>query len=723
MLTSVDVLRQSIDKIVKILTSSNLRVTQRGSSAFVEHGRDGKINRVNIPCIADDSSEELIAAIQGFIDHEVSHVLHSDFGLLRKSTQGPKGGYAGQLHNIIEDTYIERAMEGYLKGSFHNLNNTRRFFLRDFTDKALQKALSNNEDPTGILAVPAFRAWAGQVIMQEYMEGKWHLIGDFAKAMGQDLIDRVPLCKNTQDTYDLTMEIVERCASPPIEQDQSAPRQGQPGDSGEESEGESPNESENDESEGDESEGDQQRQNKGEEKEKEEGKSKGESDEEGEPDEGEDEGESDEGEDEGESDEGSKDDKGESESDEGEGEGESDEGEGDSKDGDSKGGDPKDGDGDSEDGDGDSKEGDKSENKVDCIEVDAFDLKSAMHTSSDFDEGCEMIINNLSKGSAKSATYLPFTTDYDVIEVWNPHDSYSSPSMIQQVANMESRVDSTLGPLKNALIRAIKAKSAARWSGGLRSGKVSGRSLNKLAIGHSHPSIFTDRVFKKKHETVTNDVAITLMIDCSASMSRAGGSRDPNPHTKAVVAMDTAFALSSVLTSLNITHEILGFTDNKLPDSVLRELVNDPCAGFFSRYASLYLPIFKPFEGKLDAQVKYRMAAYPSRGTMNSNIDGESILIAARRLAQRKEAAKLMIVLSDGQPVSYGDKVSIYHHLQVAAKMIEATTNIGLVGIGIKSDKVKQFYKNNLVIHAVSDLGGAVLNQIRDTVIKSIHAG
>ncbi|WEU67325.1 DNA polymerase III subunit alpha [Xanthomonas phage JGB6] len=40
---------------------------------------------------------------------------------------------------------------------------------------------------------------------------------------------------------------------------------------------------------------------------------------------------------------------------------------------------------------------------------------------------------------------------------------------------------------------------------------------------------------------------------------------------------------------------------------------------------------------------------------MANNVDGESVEIAGRRLLQRKESRKIMIVMSDGSPAADGD--------------------------------------------------------------------
>src|SRR5205085_9393784 len=102
-----------------------VRVTQQGTQAFVETDpKTNKPRRVNIPHIADNATESLIFAIQGFIDHEVSHILHTDFTV-------PNGlpAHKFSIWNIVEDTYIERAMAKRFPGAHYNLERLHEFFI------------------------------------------------------------------------------------------------------------------------------------------------------------------------------------------------------------------------------------------------------------------------------------------------------------------------------------------------------------------------------------------------------------------------------------------------------------------------------------------------------------------------------------------------------------------------------------------------------------------
>ena len=137
----ISVIRESIGRIVSMLTEKQIKVTQQGVSAFVEyHPKTHKIKRVNVPYINDDASDEFIAAVQGFLDHEVGHVLFSDQSVLFQIKDEPAA--LKNLDNLIEDVYIERKMSQKFTGSTYNLEQVRSFFLTKITAPAIVKALA-----------------------------------------------------------------------------------------------------------------------------------------------------------------------------------------------------------------------------------------------------------------------------------------------------------------------------------------------------------------------------------------------------------------------------------------------------------------------------------------------------------------------------------------------------------------------------------------------------
>lgn len=202
----VIIMREAVTKIVRMLAEKNVQVTQCGSSAFVTYDRRGEPERVNIPYIPDDASEEMLDAIQGFIDHEVGHILHSDFEVLAQA----KREKVARLHNVIEDAYIEKKQARTFPGSAHNLTNVGRFFLKNYTDAKLREEPKAAE---GLLMVPAIRAWSGQVVYKDYMADKWHLLARITDRIG-DLIPEFMRVNSSADGLTLALKIKDRLEKP-----------------------------------------------------------------------------------------------------------------------------------------------------------------------------------------------------------------------------------------------------------------------------------------------------------------------------------------------------------------------------------------------------------------------------------------------------------------------------------------------------------------------------
>src|ERR1700730_6264250 len=174
------VLREAITKIVPMLTQRSVKVTQRGTQAFVEYDkRTLAVKRLNLPYIPDDADDILLDATQGFLDHECGHFLFTDQKCVLKAEK--LGVHS--LHNMIEDTFVERRMGENFPGCGSNLAKMHGFFLTEYIDAQLKE---KPEHAGAILLVVAFRAWAGQPAFVDYMADKWALITDVTDRLGAD---------------------------------------------------------------------------------------------------------------------------------------------------------------------------------------------------------------------------------------------------------------------------------------------------------------------------------------------------------------------------------------------------------------------------------------------------------------------------------------------------------------------------------------------------------
>ena len=75
----IAIMRQAIATVTQTLSGADVQVTQSGIEAWVRNDASGKPVQVNLPYLPDNADDALIDAIQGFLDHEVAHILFTDF--------------------------------------------------------------------------------------------------------------------------------------------------------------------------------------------------------------------------------------------------------------------------------------------------------------------------------------------------------------------------------------------------------------------------------------------------------------------------------------------------------------------------------------------------------------------------------------------------------------------------------------------------------------------
>lgn len=687
----VPIMREAISKIVGLLTARSIQVTQRGHKAFVMYDASGYPKRVNIPYLPDNASNDFLDAVQGFIDHEIGHIFFTDYKVLLKA----KKLGLGNLHNVLEDTYVERKMKEKYSGSGHNIGKTITFFLANYTDKKLAEEPSK---AIGLLLVPAIRAWAGQREAIEYMTpDKWEIVKPVSDKLG-DLVKEVPKIDSSADALELAIKFqAARKAADEKKPEEKKPADekatGGKGDTPEDEGEGAPSTSETDEFADDSMDSGEYTDGSGDfddfsdadgsrdideehsdPSDREEAPST--PDESADPDLGD-------GLDFG----GDKKEEGEAEKEPG--------GDEEAFKPEDEGFDPRTGDeGEMPEGDDDavfeSGEDEFAEDKGAPSEHDPFaDI-------TDYDDGLADAISDVSRKAAETSSYLIWSKDFDKIEEFDPHISTVRAAPL--VKRMQDKVDHMVGTIQKDLERAIAARTRSVWRPGLRKGRLNASSLSRLTLGD-------DRVFRKREISTSKDVAVGLLVDCSGSMS---GERIDT-------AALAAYALASVLDRMNISNEVMGFTtQSNLPSEM-----NDDAARLDVRYArvqNIYMPIFKGFAERLTPDVKRRMATFPSRLDLRENVDGECVEIAAQRLLRRDEARKILIVLSDGSPACPGDWRQLSGHLKQTVRTV-IKAGVDVVGIGIQTDSVREYYPKNVVLNEVSELAGTVVKQLRAVLL------
>lgn len=724
----ISIIRDSITKVVTLLTRRSIKVTQRGSKAFVQYNaRSGAIELVNIPYLPDDATDEFVAAVQGFLDHEVGHVLFTDPKIMPALSK--ESSKVKNLANAIEDVYIERKMVDAFSGSVGNLNSVRRFYLDKIAKPKIDAAVKSGDlnAAAGYAGLIQFRAWGGQKMAADFLKDHPEcaaLAKPMADKLGPELIEKIKKANSSWECLELARAMKKKLEEkPPVEEPDSGPEKSEaPKGAGDKSESKpAPDEKPTDPTEPEDGDDDKppaedegtthtetddsgkerdERSETEEEVDPEAGESGGSDTEDRKPgdepepksDEPEPKGDKDDAPPPSEKEEGADSFGGEGASESEDGDLEGEEGEADAEHGSS--------DDTADDGDDTtaSKDGEIKGTDEDGSEDEAeSDLSDLFKDERDFDKDMSEALTKAAVGEIKDSDYKIFSTDWDRV---CPAPKASSDAVI------ESMVDKTqhmVAGIQKTLERALAAKSRKTWNPGQSRGRISPGSLFKTAVGD-------DRVFRQRYETRAKNTAVSLLVDCSGSMRWAD---------KIGTAALAAFALSSTLERLKINHEVIGFTteDSRAMSAAMK---SEGLGVRYARTEALYMPVFKPFKERLGVDAKSRIAHLTeprSASWLNENVDGECLQIAARRLKVQIAERHVLIVLSDGAPACPGDWNAIDSHLSTVAKKLSRDDKVEVIGIGIQDDSVKRYYDKFVILKNLADLPTTVVAELSKVLL------
>ncbi|EMN0278610.1 porphyrin biosynthesis protein [Klebsiella pneumoniae] len=750
-LKEVQDFRDSVKRVVGLLSGKNIPVAECGDTAYVRYNKKGEPVMVNIPSIPDDASPALMNAIRGFLDHEVGHLLFTDEKVVKKMRNTKAFG----LWNALEDVYIERRMSEVFTGSRRNLLSTRNLMIDKYFNPHVKKAVAmcrgdQRELFLKFFLCPVLRAWDGQPTFVDFMEEHWHLIDKPIAVLKEFGVDEaVRRMDSTEDCVKVAAamakilrEMTEMPEGPLPERESSVTKKTEPeedssdepaaGDDSEVCDEEgldsTPDEFSSDDEDDEKSDksiskhipnsdevindteskpedGDLGHENVDDLPESEEttaddpvtslGSDVGEE-------------VDDEGDYNPSTDDGSEDRHGSS-SDDSEavedGEGKADK------------------DGGKEKDEGDRDTSDESDAGF-APHADDMSLDDALKALENVDEeigsSTEDALASAIKSELASASlsdYRPYNRSYDflgpideaeehikrarkafgAIPMYSPVDRYRIVPEGRKLFEMKverhlsSSVSSTLA---KDLERAIASRNRVQFIPGQRRGRVHGASLYRLSMND-------DRVFRRKEDHKAVNACVQQVIDLSGSM---GG-------RKIELALASAYTLADALDRIHVPNVITGFTTYGNPD------VATMSKRGFSRFEALMLPIIKNWHEKANSpEIRARMGCVAETFPLLNNVDGESIAQLASLFAGRMEDKKIMIVQSDGAPCAAGDGFS--NHLRSVTNDIENTSDINLLAIGILTDAPRRYYKNNALVNKVEELGTSVVSELSRIILE-----
>ncbi|GKN49984.1 cobaltochelatase CobT-related protein [Klebsiella variicola] len=758
-LKEVQDFRDSVKRVVGLLSGKNIPVAECGDTAYVRYNKKGEPVMVNIPSIPDDANPALMNAIRGFLDHEVGHLLFTDEKVVKKMRNTKAFG----LWNALEDVYIERRMSEVFAGSRRNLLSTRNLMIDKYFNPHIKKAVEmcrgdQRELFLKFFLCPVLRAWDGQPTFVDFMEEHWRLIDKPIAVLKEFGVDEaVRRMDNTEDCVKVAAamakilrEMTEKPEGPLPERESSATKKSKPEkktkpeeDCSDEPAAGHDTEA-HDEEERDRTPDDYSADNDGDENpDKLIGKYIPNDDEDindtesdtGDRDSGcekvddlPDGGEtsvdepattlgSDAGEevdDEGDynpsTDDSAKDRPGSS-SDDSEAV-EDDEGEG-----------KADKDGGKEKDEGDRDTSDESDAGF-APHADDMSLDDALKALENVDEeigsSTEDALASAIKSELASASlsdYRPYNRSYDflgpideaerhimrarkafgAIPMYSPVDRYRIVPEGRKL--FEMKVEKHLSSsVSSNLAKDLERAIASRNRVQFIPGQRRGRVHGASLY---RLSMNDDRVFRRKEDHKAVNACVQQVIDLSGSM---GG-------RKIELALASAYTLADALDRIHVPNVITGFTTYGNPD------VATMSKRGFSRFEALMLPIIKNWHEKANSpEIRARMGCVAETFPLLNNVDGESIAQLASLFAGRMEDKKIMIVQSDGAPCAAGDGFS--NHLRSVTNDIESTSDINLLAIGILTDAPRRYYKNYALVNKVEELGTSVVSELSRIILE-----
>lgn len=232
-----------------------------------------------------------------------------------------------------------------------------------------------------------------------------------------------------------------------------------------------------------------------------------------------------------------------------------------------------------------------------------------------------------------------------------------------------------------------------KFETGYRSGRrwnIRQRIREKIA---GIPLFKTEAREQKENESEEMDYAVTLLIDLSGSMQSG--------H-KIQEAFKSAVVLAETLSNLGVKFEIVGFQD------ILLE--------------------FKTFDDRLDESMREKLNQMilevsgnnpDGHNNPSDNDDGACLLEASKHLANQNPKNKFLIVISDGIPATgYKERDQLDRELKEAIREISVNTSQKLIGIGLMSAAVADYYEKNISGVTTKEMAETLGGLLRDIIEK-----
>ena len=306
--------------------------------------------------------------------------------------------------------------------------------------------------------------------------------------------------------------------------------------------------------------------------------------------------------------------------------------------------------------------------------------------------------------ASRAPDYKAFTRKYDeTVHAEELCDVEELDRLRAYLDKQLASLSSIVSRLANRLQRRLMAQQNRSWEFDLEEGVLDPARLSRVVTDPHQPLSF-----KRERDTNFRDTVVTLLIDNSGSMRG-------RPITVAATCADI---LARTLERCGVKVEILGFTTRAWKGGQSRESwlqAGKPAAP--GRLNDLRHIVYKAADAPW-RRARRNLGLMMREGLLKENIDGEALDWAYRRLAQRPEQRRILMMISDGAPVddstlSVNPGVYLEKHLRHVIDEIENRSSVELIAIGIGHD-VTRYYKRAVTIVDAEELGGAMTEKLAE---------
>lgn len=298
-------------------------------------------------------------------------------------------------------------------------------------------------------------------------------------------------------------------------------------------------------------------------------------------------------------------------------------------------------------------------------------------------------------------TYRAFTTRYD--------REVAAGSLVRKALLHEyrERLDERIAGLGTNVARLARMLGAllavpARdgWNFGEEEGYVDGRRLAQLISSPGERRLFRVERYKPDAACI-----VGFLIDCSGSMKE---------HVEPVAVI--VDLLTRALEMAGATTEILGFTTNAWNGGrAQREWMSRGRPKHAGRLNEVCHMVFKEADRPW-RRARHDITALLKADLFREGIDGEAVDWACNRLLGRREARRILIVISDGSPMDSAttlanDTFYLGNHLKEVVARHEQLCDVEILGLGVGLD-LSPFYRRSLAMDLTRPLDHELLFEI-----------